>query len=201
MWDSNDSGKIISPTGISSGRITSFNIATGRGTFTIANGFSNGFVDSAVFYLIDAGRGFILDTTNGTDNRALAGNLQPQLGSGSFGPATLSGNIVAGSSGSSSVTLPNFDALVGAANGSFFGIADATLPASPATINLANQTFGGMYTDIDATNGRGIAAIPGAIFGQTDFATAVFYIIGPKQFVLIGTGQGTFSGVTYFDPQ
>lgn len=109
--------------------------------------------------------------------------------------------MVAGSGSASSMPLPNFDALVIAANGNFSGIADLVLPGPPTTSNLANQPFTGMYAGIDATTGRGMASLPPAIFGQTDSATAVFYIIGPKQLVLIGAGQGTFSGITNFDPQ
>ena len=46
----------------------------------ITNGYSNNFADSVVFYLAESGKGFLLDTTAGRFNRAIAGELRPATG-------------------------------------------------------------------------------------------------------------------------
>jgi hypothetical protein len=81
-WDATDGAVAISQTGLRS-ELVAFDPATGRGTIGIANGASNNFADSVVFYLSESGRGFLLDTTAGRLNRATAGELRPASGAAS----------------------------------------------------------------------------------------------------------------------
>jgi hypothetical protein len=78
-WDATGAGMPFSQTALRS-ELVAFDPATGRGTIAIANGNSNNFADSVVFYLADSGRGFLLDTTPGRFNRAIAGDLKPATG-------------------------------------------------------------------------------------------------------------------------
>jgi hypothetical protein len=55
--------------------VVAFEPSTGRGSIQIANGFANDFADSVAFYLASPGEGFVLDTTAGRFNRAIAGDL------------------------------------------------------------------------------------------------------------------------------
>jgi hypothetical protein len=75
-WDSTGAGLSFSQTALRSERVD-FDPTTGRGTIAIANGNANNFADSVVFYLADSGRGFLLDSTAGRFNRAIAGELKP----------------------------------------------------------------------------------------------------------------------------
>lgn len=85
-WDASAAGYAFSLTGLRSEAVT-FDPMTGRGTIQIANGYSNNFADSVVFYLADSGNGFLLDTTAGRFNRAIAGELRPAAGPSSFAPS------------------------------------------------------------------------------------------------------------------
>ena len=78
-WDGIGAGLQFSQTGQRSELVT-FDPATGRGTIAIANGNSNNFADSLIFYLADSGKGFLLDSTAGRFNRAIAGDLKPATG-------------------------------------------------------------------------------------------------------------------------
>ena len=78
-WDSTGAGLQFSQAALRS-ELVAFDPATGRGTIAIANGNSNNFADSLVFYLADSGKGFLLDSTAGRFNRAIAGDLKPATG-------------------------------------------------------------------------------------------------------------------------
>ena len=75
-WTSTSAGASLSEISQRSELVT-FDPSNGRATIKIANGFANNFADSIVFYLAAAGDGFVLDTTEGKFNRAIAGSLQP----------------------------------------------------------------------------------------------------------------------------
>jgi hypothetical protein len=77
-WDATGAGLSFSQTALRS-ELVAFDPATGRGTIAITNGNANNFADSVVFYLADSGRGFLLDTTAGRFNRAIAGDLRPAI--------------------------------------------------------------------------------------------------------------------------
>jgi hypothetical protein len=78
-WDATGAVLSFSQTALRS-ELVAFDPATGRGTMAITNGNANNFADSVVFYLADSGRGFLLDTTAGRFNRAIAGELRPATG-------------------------------------------------------------------------------------------------------------------------
>lgn len=78
-WDSTGAGMPFSQTALRSELVT-FDPNTGRGTIAIANGNANNFADFVVFYLTDSGSGFLLDSTAGRFNRAIAGDLKPATG-------------------------------------------------------------------------------------------------------------------------
>jgi hypothetical protein len=207
LWDSNDGGNVLSQMSVMNQAVTFQDPAlrTGRGTITITNGHADGLVDSFVFYLADSGDGFLLDTTAGTDNRALVGDLLPQKGGGTFDNSTLAANLLVTSGGSTKPAIPNVEGSITPSNGNFTGLADLTFPSSakvPLKATLApNQDFEGSYVILDANSGRGTAMVPGAFFDRLDPVPAVFYLIGPNQGVLIGTQQGLNSGVSSFAPR
>jgi len=78
-WDATGAALSFSQTALRS-ELVAFDPATGRGTIAITNGYSNNFADSLVFYLAESGKGFLLDTTAGRFNRAIAGDLRPASG-------------------------------------------------------------------------------------------------------------------------
>ena len=78
-WDATGAALSFSQTALRS-ELVAFDPATGRGMIAITNGYSNNFADSVVFYLAESGKGFLLDTTAGRFNRAIAGELRPATG-------------------------------------------------------------------------------------------------------------------------
>jgi len=183
-WDSNDAGIIVGPAFFASQAVPVFEAGSGRGTVTIAGGAAGGLADSVVFYLSAPGTGFIMDTTGGINNRAMAGTLKAQAG----GPYTvlndLGGLGIVRTGGS---TMNDAISLVG-----LFG-----LTTSPSTYALAyDQRYpknGGIQTQLDQSaanvavqgvdevTGRGTLTLPSG--GKT--ATEAFYVVGPNQFVFI----------------
>jgi hypothetical protein len=207
LWDSNDGGDILSQLN-ATGQAVTFSdptLRTGRGTITVTNGHANGLADSFVFYLADSGDGFLLDTTAGADNRAMVGDLLLQTGGGAFSDSTLSANMLVTSGGSASLKIPNVAGSTTPSNENFTGLVDLSFPKSaaiPLTATLApNQDFAGTYMVLDANSGRATAVVPGALLGQLDPVSAVFYLVGPNQFFLIGTQPGLISGVSSFAPR
>jgi hypothetical protein len=207
LWDSNDAGTILSQMNLADQTVTFSDptLRTGRGTIGITNGRTDGLADSFVFYLADSGDGFLLDTTAGADNRALVGDLLPQTGSGAFSDASLSANMLINSGGSAKLAIPNATGSIAPSNGNFTGLVDLSFSSSnkiPIKVTLApNQDFAGTYTVLDANSGRGTATLPGTLFGKLDPVTAVFYLIGPNQLVLIGAQTGLNSGVSSLAPR
>lgn len=207
LWDSNDVGTIVSQMS-ATGQTVTFEdpaLRTGRGTITVTNGRTDGLADSFVFYLADSGDGFLLDTTAGAENRALVGDLVAQVGGGAFSASTLSADMLISSGGSATFSIPNAAGSVTPANGNFTGLADLTSAANaklPLKAVLApNQIFEGSYTVLDPVSGRGTAMIPGEFFGQLEPVSAVFYLIGPNQLVLIGSQAQQSSGVSTLSPR
>ncbi|HXW16809.1 MAG TPA: hypothetical protein VEJ39_00815 [Candidatus Acidoferrales bacterium] len=73
-WDASSAGITLPHLSLRSDAVT-FDPSTGRGTINIANGFANNFADSVAFYLASPGEGFLVDTTAGSSNRGIAGDL------------------------------------------------------------------------------------------------------------------------------
>ena len=197
-WDSNDAGTIVGPISVSSQAVT-FDPTTGRGTITVANGFTKGLFDSAVFYLLDSGKGFIVDTTAGTNNRALAGSFRGQTGGGSFGLSTFTNKMILRAGGTSPNDAGTLDGLLSLGSNSTFAL---TLDArTPGLADIVNQTLNGLQISaIDANTGRGTLTIPGTSFN----ASEAIYIVGPNQFAMIDVTPAPNNFATpilFFDPQ
>jgi hypothetical protein len=202
LWDTNDVGSIFSQV-TRTGQSVTFDPSTGRGTITVTGGFANGLFNTAVFYLTNSGNGFLLDTTTGANNRALAGRLQLQSGSGSVGPATISGNVIRRMTGLSihdngaldgfiSTTVSN-NILTGFSISDFRGLGRSSLNQSG---NVAAETVA-----IDANTGRGTLTftLPGTTFVNTN----VFYIVGQNQYVLVDETPPPYNDlpIEFVDPQ
>ena len=183
-WDTDDVGTIFSQT--LAAQTVTFDPSTGRGTITVTGGAAIGLFDSAVFYLTDSGKGFLVDATAGASNRALAGRLQAQAGSGSFAATALSGNTMLRASGLSLNDNGAFDGLVsGNVNNNVLtgtAVGDFRNLAGTSALNLSTNLIPGNLT-INASTGRGTLIFPSP--GNTFTNTNVFYVIGPKQYVLI----------------
>lgn len=210
-FDSNDLGKILT-THTDAGYV-SFDPTTGRGVLSAPGGFQESFVSSAVFYLSDAGQGFIIDadpsTPDGTPpdqattNNAFSGTFTPQA-AGPFAATTLSNNLIFTSGASVIPAIPSIEGVikVNSTAGTYTGLADLTAP-DPID-NLPNGSFRGNYSFVNTTLGHGVIQLPEQVYG--DFTSSLmypasFFIIGPNQFVSIGVQNSTYSGISFFAPQ
>jgi hypothetical protein len=192
----------------STGSVLSFDAARGRAVLL------NTFFFGAAVYLSDAGKGYLIDISRGTDpngNRAFSGPLVPQTAGPFSVAADLAGNSIAVAGGSSSPALPNLDfAVTYDGIGTYstevdFTNANLSVGANGQAQNLLRQ---GAYTLVDSKVGRGTISFTPGIFGDFTSAQAVygsFYIIGPNQFVAIGQGPLGMgvdpSGILFFDPE
>ena len=183
LWDADDVG-LISPQIAVAGQAVTFDPITGRGTIAAAGGHSHGLFDTAVFYLTSAGNGFLLDTTSGTNNRALAGRLHVQTGSGSFAQATFSGNKIV----RQTAVSVNDVVAAGAVEGLLSDSASNNLLTETAYIDskfpgfnpTLNQTGTGTENiAIDSTTGR--VTLTFTVQGVLN--RNVVYMIGPDQYV------------------
>jgi hypothetical protein len=191
-----------------SGAVFSFDPTTGRSVIIQT------FFFGAAVYFSDAGTGYMIDISRGTDpsgNNGLSGQLVPQTP----GPFTASGDIAGNSigvtGGTASPALPNLDfAITFDASGGYNSELDFTNQDLSIGSNgqVANAIRGGAYALADSNLGRGTISFAPAIFGDFTSPQAVygsFYIIAPHQFVMIGqgpTGMGADpSGILFFDPQ
>lgn len=206
IFDLNDLGSISAPEVSVSGSLT-FDPTTGRATVSIPGGFNSGFLDSAVFYLYDAGKGFILDAdpsnNNGITNEALSGSFTPQA-TGPFAASMLSGNMLVRAGGTPTSDNPSLIAAINTNSGgaTFTGIADANSLAAGGT--QSGLPFDGSFTLTDSVVGHGTAMVPASLFGDfTPNASypAGFYIVSPNQIVLVGTQTGVYSGIVNIDLQ
>jgi len=214
-FDSNDLG-IILANHPATGFVSTFDPATGRGHIHVAGGFQTGFVNEATFYLYNQSAGFIIDsdlsTPTGTPpdqtstNNAFSGTFLAQ----SMPPFTMdsiSGGVILRSGASAIPLIPNISAgfSVDVQDGILNGIGDLTSSDSQ-TGNAPDVEFTGQYLfpNGSSPSGRGFARFPAPFFG--DFSSsnprnAVFYMIEPNHFVLIGRDPGVNSGVSFFTPQ
>jgi len=182
-WDSNDNGTIVGPVNLPSQPVN-FDPTTGRGTITILGGASNGLADSAVFYLAAPGAGFIIDTTAGVNNRAMAGPLIAQA-TGTFSASSdFGGQGIVRSKG-----LSVFDAssLVGAfgrtpVSGNYSLTFYARLGNGNVQTLTNNSPTNVALVTLDSSVGRGTFSFSTL---TTNPATKVFYLVGPNQFVYI----------------
>ena len=200
-FDSNDLG-IILTNHPAPGMVASFDPTTGRGVISVDGGFNTGFMDSAVFYLYDAGKGFIIDadpsTNTGITNNAFSGTFTTQTQN-----FALSGNLIAGSVGSATIDIPNFEAAFHVNGQTGAATAMGDLKSVPLG-GVPNEAFTGSFLITNFPLGYGTAMLPAGVFTPTATAQqtpASFYMLGPNQFVLIGTQSGVYSGISFFDPE
>lgn len=183
LWDTDDVQSTFnnkSVTGVS----VAFDGSTGRGTIGIIGGYANGLFDQATFYLTKSGTGFVLDSTAGSNNRALAGCLKPQIGGGSFGGADLSGKMIFRWTGRS--------LLISNQQNASEGLASHSVNSTASTISFTNMgdfakqsqtpiensvSSGTEAFTIDTNTGRGSITLGSEI--------SVFYIIGVDEYVFI----------------
>jgi len=211
FFDSNDLGNIETSHDSGNG-IVQFDPNTGRGVISISGGFESGFVDSAVFYLFDAGAGFIIDTDPSTPtgtppaiamtNIAFSGTLIPQKGP--FNSQSISGNVLflSGATAIASV-VPNVEAAFNFNTGTYNAAGDLTSLETQLG-NFPNFSITGSYSVVDPAHGHGTTMLPQQFFGDfsgTQYYPAAFYLIDSDRFVLIGRQSGIYSGVSFFDPQ
>jgi hypothetical protein len=212
-FDSNDVGTVMT-TRTASGQIVSFDPPSGRGVLSLANPQNGGFPTTAVFYLYDAGAGFLIDadatSPPGTPadqqlvNRAYSGTLIAQRGQ-PLGSQSISGNLISISGASAIPSIPDIAVAAdfNSSTGLFSAIADvASLPSQIG--KSSNRTFTEGYSLTDPTLGHGSLTLPPGFFNQFSLnqpAPATFYLAGPNLFVLIGTLSGADSGISIFEPE
>lgn len=183
-WDSNDAGIIVGPASFASQAVPVFDPTTGRGTVSITSGAVNGLADSVVFYLSAAGTGFVMDTTGGMNNRALAGTLRAQ-GAAPYSAVTDLGGL--GIVRTRGRTMNDALSLVGlfgpTTNPGAYALAyDQRYPKSGAVQTQTDQSATNITVQgVDEMIGRGTLTIPSS--GKS--ATKAFYVAGPNEFVFI----------------
>lgn len=213
FFDANDLGNIETSHDTGKG-VVQFDTNTGRGVISITGGFNSGFVESAVFYLFDAGAGFIIDTdpstpegtppANAMTNIAFSGTLIPQKGP--FNNHSISGNalFLSGATAIANV-VPNVEAAFSFDPNSLSYTAAGDLNSLQTQLgNYPNFSIAGSYSVVDAARGHGTTMLPQQFFGDfsgTQYYPAAFYLIDSNHFVLIGRQSGVYSGVSFFDPQ
>jgi hypothetical protein len=205
VFDSNDLGTVLTTQHIS-GQVSSFDPATGRGVVSITGGFASSFLDSLVFYLYGPGEGFLIDsdvTAGGVANKAFSGTFIAQQ-SPPIDNTAFSGNVVIWSGASSADYIPSIDAgaLVDNTAQSITGLGDLSALAAQSA-NETSRSFTTVYQVTDETLGYGYALLPPRFFGNFNLlepAPCSFYVIGPNQAVIMGTLNGTPSGVTFLQP-
>jgi hypothetical protein len=203
-WDSNDAGTLHGGAGGANTRPNqpmAYDPTTGRGTVTVSTGFTNGLFDSAVFYLASSGQGFMLDTTAGATNRALAGSLQPQTGTGSFAAATLSGAMIVRAVGNS---VNNTGTVVGVftpSSSTFTFTFNSRSVARTDALNLVSS--GDTISGINAATGRGTLTIA-PTNGLGNPTTEIFYLVGQNQLVFVDVTAAPGNGpapLFFFDQE
>ena len=206
LWDTDDAGTVFSQKSLIGATVT-FDGNTGRGTILSAGGSSAGLFDQAVFYLSSSGNGFLLDTSAGQLNRALAGRLQSQASGGTFSGTMLSGLTIERHLGHNSAFTTDqtaeealFSDAFNSGNNSLSGTGTGDFWTRSGSSGL-NRTFSiGEGISIDTNTGR----------GTLTFATStspanlnVFYVIGPDDYVLIDETQPPQNDIPiqFFDPE
>jgi hypothetical protein len=184
-WDSNDAGTLHGGTGGAnslSNQTVTYDSTTGRGTVTVSGGFSKGLFDSSVFYLAGSGQGFMVDSTAGANNRALAGSLQPQMQTGSFGAATLSGAMIVRAVGNSVNNTGTVLGVFTPSSNTFTFTFDSRSPGKADALNLVSS--GDTISGINGTTGRGTLTIT-PTNGLGNPTTEILYLVGQNQLVFV----------------
>jgi hypothetical protein len=237
-YDENDLGNFIphstnTDAGIvgENGTIISFDPNTGRGELfdgptpgtnpPKCGGFSAGFVNSAVVYLYDAGRGFIIDTDISTPtppvggtpppcpitNNAFSGTLTPQAlptgpSPGQFAVTDfLAGNMIAQFGASASPNVPNAALTFNVdGTGGYTAGGDVTSLDTQGG-NLPDVSFTGKSGNVSISDsppttpvlGRGALQVPPGLFGDFNPADQKF----PFLVVIYVVDHNQFVGIGF----
>jgi hypothetical protein len=202
-WDSNDAGIIVGPTSFVNEAVPSFDTATGRGTVSITSGAVNGLADGVVFYLTGPGTGYVMDTTIGVNNRAMAGTLTVQAGAPYSALNDLAGLGIVRGRGSTTNDAISLVGLFGLTTspGTYALAFDQRYPKNGAVQTQLDQSAANITVQgVDQMTGRGTLSLPSG--GKT--ATEAFYVVGPNQFVFIdispvSSGLNGASSLHYVD--
>ncbi|MFZ1918828.1 MAG: putative Ig domain-containing protein [Terriglobales bacterium] len=173
--DIDDNGAVQAEQSFSSTGPFSVSSTTGRATVTTTS--SNGDMNM-VFYVVNASELLMMTIDSNTPPMIMAGQVLKQ--SSSLGQSSLNGTMVIEDQYLDGPTSPT--AMVGLltandSNGSFSGSFDENDGGT-----LGTQTPSGTYT-VDPTTGR--VALSGSGVGNHP---PVFYLVGPNQAFMIGTG-------------
>jgi hypothetical protein len=159
-----------------------------------------------LFYYYDTGKAYAIDISPNSSH-ALSGQLVPQA-AGPFSAATdLSGNLLGRAGGASTAGAPNADIA-----STFNGVSGYDYTLDLTTTNTAlgsngqvvNFSSSDAFQVDDPVTGHGKFQLLGGVLGDPNVGTpdiVSFYLIGPNQFVAIGSVAGVPSGVFFFDPQ
>jgi hypothetical protein len=160
---------------------------------TFSNGFSNGFIDSAAFYLQSAGTGVVMDTTDSNSDypEALVGDLTPQ----NTTVTAISGNAQSVEL-SSECDVAVFDTAGSISSGNLSALQDGSLTTCGGSGGtISGQAFLGTFSSLSSI-GRSTVAESSDYLGG-DFP-AVAYAIDATHFYVIQT-LGSTSSTTGFD--
>jgi len=201
-FDTNDGGSV----GIGelvNGTVTSFDPTTGRAVLSTPGAFDHGFVDNAVIYLYAPQQGFIIDLDPAVagqfSNKAFSGTLTPQR-LGPFHNRSVSGNLLVEAGGSSVPTIPNIEGVVHVVSetSTLKAVVDLSSEADQESFQK-DITFSGTFMVTDPATGHGI--LPASGFGDIppgSTGTSSFFLVGPDEFVLLGTQPNVSSGIWFF---
>jgi hypothetical protein len=192
-WDLNDASYVTSSTGSGTGPVSgtvAFDATTGRGTLTFSNGFANGFIDSAVFYLQSNGTGVVMDTTSSTSGgsypESLVGDLTPQSN-----VSALAGNIQ-GVELISECDIPVFDTAGVINSGNLTALQDGAVSnCNEGGGTVSSQALTGTFGSVGST-GRSVVEINSASLPFDQFP-GVAYAIDATHFYVIQAYGSTSS--------
>ena len=169
VFDENNAGQILSQQSLAG----TYNIApNGRGTISVSSASSP--APSFVLYAVTNNKGFLLDTSSAD---ALSGFLEPQVtgNTGMFGPSTIQGAFVTGTTTTSVTGATNLSGVLSLDGSSHIsGTQDETTPSG----NTTGQTFTAAYTV--SSNGRGTMNVT-----APSATSRVLYVVNGSKFVTI----------------
>ncbi|HEY0704149.1 MAG TPA: hypothetical protein VGD60_15370 [Candidatus Acidoferrales bacterium] len=171
-----------------------FDPSTGRGTMTLPNGYSEGFVDSVTFYLENNGAGVLLDTTGFDD-----GSTLPEAAVGDLIPQTNVNDVAGQVQGLTLISEGSGVAVEGEAAIAGSGQTNGLLDASAVDEDpIFGATLTGPVSEV-ASTGRSTAQFTSNALPETgDFA---LFSASPTQFFLIGETSETDSPLGIFSSQ
>ena len=171
-----------------------FDSTSGRGTLTIPDGFSNGFIDSATFYIEANGTGVLMDTTQPV------GDSVPEALVGDWIPQTSTADIAGQVQGVGLTGDDNAFAIAGVFNisddGAITGLFDGSSGGIPPVLD---SSITGTAGNTDAT-GRTDLQVSGELFGGQNQPAGSFSA-SPNQYFVIVEAQEVETDLGIFTPQ